>query len=300
MAEPKGYLLVPVGFNPDGDIRALELTADDYLRVNVEGGTLTVAKHNILDGDTHGDSVAKAVTRGGILLGNLDPAWDRLDLGADNLVLASDGSDLSYESLASLLKAAILTANGDILIRDNGGNVVRLAKGANGEVLTLASGAASWAAAGGGLYSDYVWLADEKASSTEGGTFTSGAWRVRDINQEKSDTGGICSIAGNQITLNAGTYHCLISCPALAVNRNGARLYDTTGAAVLLTGTSKFAVNTTTNVGESLIKGVFTIGVESVLEIQHRGEITKTNDGFGAASQFQTETYTVAEFWKLV
>jgi hypothetical protein len=33
MAEPKGFLMVPVGFNPSGDLRALELDANDYLKV---------------------------------------------------------------------------------------------------------------------------------------------------------------------------------------------------------------------------------------------------------------------------
>jgi len=33
MAEPKGFLMVPVGFNPSGDLRALELDASDYLKV---------------------------------------------------------------------------------------------------------------------------------------------------------------------------------------------------------------------------------------------------------------------------
>jgi len=33
MAVPQGYLIVPVGFNPSGDMRALELDADDALKV---------------------------------------------------------------------------------------------------------------------------------------------------------------------------------------------------------------------------------------------------------------------------
>lgn len=185
MSEPKGYILVPVGFNPDGDLRSLELTADDFLRVNVEGGTLTVAKHNILDGDVHGDSVAKAVTRGGVLVGSSAPAWDRLDLGADNAVLASDGSDLAYETLASLLKAAVLTSNGDILIRDNSGNVTRLAKGANGEVLTLAGGAASWAAATGG-YTEGC-----RAYNSGNTLIASGSTSYLDLDSERYDTDSI-------------------------------------------------------------------------------------------------------------
>jgi len=36
MAEPRGYLVVPVGFDPSGDIRALELDADDAVLMAFE------------------------------------------------------------------------------------------------------------------------------------------------------------------------------------------------------------------------------------------------------------------------
>ncbi len=204
MGAPKGYLMVPIGENPDGDLRSLELTVDDFLRVNVEGGTLTVAKHNILDGDVHGDSVAKAVTRGGVLVGSSAPAWDRLDLGADNAILASDGSDLAYETLAWLLKAAVLTSNGDILIRDNSGNVIRLAKGSDGEYLKLVSGAAAWASVVGGY--------DEGARvyRTNAATISNVTWTTVDFDLERYDTDSIHDPASNPSRLTcktAGVYY---------------------------------------------------------------------------------------------
>lgn len=44
MADPKGFLVVPLAFNPSGDIRALECDADDNLIVSVKEllSTLTV------------------------------------------------------------------------------------------------------------------------------------------------------------------------------------------------------------------------------------------------------------------
>lgn len=36
MADPKGFLVVPLAFNPSGDIRALECDADDNLKVSVK------------------------------------------------------------------------------------------------------------------------------------------------------------------------------------------------------------------------------------------------------------------------
>ena len=40
----------------------------------------------------------------------------------------------------------------------------------------------------GGLFSSYAVIEDQKTSGTNGGTFTSGDWRVRDLNTEVFDT----------------------------------------------------------------------------------------------------------------
>lgn len=108
----------------------------------------------------------------------------------------------------------------------------------------------------------YGCASDHKAANTQGGTFTLGAWRTRDINTEEADTHGIMSIAANQITLIAGTYYCDIAAPAYAVGRHKARLYNITGAATLVVGTSAFSLNG--GGGDqtvSIVRGSFTIAV---------------------------------------
>jgi hypothetical protein len=45
MADPKGYLVVPCGFNPSRDLRALELTAADLLKVDT--GLAFPSQYNI-------------------------------------------------------------------------------------------------------------------------------------------------------------------------------------------------------------------------------------------------------------
>lgn len=53
--------------------------------------------HPILDGSTHSDSVAQAVTRGSLIYGNSTPAWDELAItGTADRVLRSDGTDVSW------------------------------------------------------------------------------------------------------------------------------------------------------------------------------------------------------------
>ncbi len=152
---------------------------------------------------------------------------------------------------------------------------------------------------GSGLYTAYICIKDEKAAGTDGGTFTSGAYRTRDLNTEAADTGNHASIATNQITLAAGTYTVRAQAPATNVGRHQARLQNITAAATILSGTSEVMGTTTTVNSHSWIVGTFTLTVDSVLEIQH---ICQASGTFGTGSAgFYTpaiETYTVVELFR--
>jgi hypothetical protein len=139
---------------------------------------------------------------------------------------------------------------------------------------------------------------DTKAQNTGGGTFTLGAWRTRDINTEDQDTGANMSISSNQITLDAGTYRTIISCPSFNVGINQTRLYNTTDAALELAGTCEYCDAATVSTSRSWIIGRFTIASQKTFEIQHYSTATKTDNGFGVANNLMSEIYTVAEFWK--
>jgi hypothetical protein len=60
------------------------------------------ANHDILDGSVHQDSVADGVTRGSIIYGNATPKWDELVVGTDKQVLVSDGTDVAWDTIASV------------------------------------------------------------------------------------------------------------------------------------------------------------------------------------------------------
>ncbi len=149
-----------------------------------------------------------------------------------------------------------------------------------------------------GMYEAYVHVQDQKPQNTPGGGFTLGAWRTRDINVELDDTATICAIAANQITLQPGTYRCLITCPAYKVSGHQARLQNITGVATLLTGTSEYTDATDNTCTRSVISGRFTLAVASVLEIQHQSIASQAGNGFGPQANFTTEVYTDAEFWR--
>ena len=138
---------------------------------------------------------------------------------------------------------------------------------------------------------------DEQTANTDAGTFTSGAWRTRALNTSKTNTITGASLASNQITLPAGTYEIEASAPAYKCVSHKARLQDTTGAATLIVGSSE--TSNTGSDGEtqsnSVVRGRFTIAVESVLELQHRCSSTFATMGLGRAGNLDSLVEIYAE-----
>lgn len=158
------------------------------------------------------------------------------------------------------------------------------------------------------LRGDYAWeippignficIVDEKTVGTDGGTFTSGAWRTRNLNVIRANTGGYATLASNQITLAAGTYRCYASAPAFAVDRHQCRLYNVTNATQLVTGQSSLAYSTYLESNISVLFGRFVLAASSVIELQHRCQTTVVTQGFGIAAVFGTEVYSQVMLWR--
>lgn len=152
----------------------------------------------------------------------------------------------------------------------------------------------------GKFESQMIHARDEKSSGTNGGTFTSGDWRQRDLNTTPTNEISGASVSTNHIVLPAGTYYIEASAGALGVNSHQAMLYDATGAAVLIMGTNERSNNAYQSSQRSTIAGRFTLSVTSSLAIMHRGQTTVNNTGFGIANSFgYNEVYTDARIWKL-
>jgi hypothetical protein len=147
---------------------------------------------------------------------------------------------------------------------------------------------------------EYVLLQDVKSASTDGGTFTSGAARTRDLNTEVSDTGNNCSLASNQFTLQPGTYRMYATAPGFQVGRHQAFLRNITDSSDVLLGTTEATAGAGSTTTRSVISGQFTITAAKVFEIQHRCSVTRSTDGFGLSTSFNTELYTQVELWKVV
>ena len=151
-----------------------------------------------------------------------------------------------------------------------------------------------------GKFASYALLKDTKSQNTDGGTFTSGDWRTRDLNSEISDEDGIVSISSNQFTLAAGNYLIKFQAPALKVNFHQSRLRNITDS-INYNGTSSYSENGSTAVqNESFGVARVAITGSKVFEVQHRCTSTKTTDGFGQpAYGFGDESiYTLVEIYK--
>jgi hypothetical protein len=148
-----------------------------------------------------------------------------------------------------------------------------------------------------------AYVKDVKPANTDGGTFSNGAWRTRDLNTlELSDPSIAWIVLGaNQFALLPGTYEIEASAPAVDSNNfHKAKLYDVTHAADIIIGSSE-SINGGLNVTtRSVIVGVFQVSVTSTFEIQHQIQSTVSGSGFGNASHFGVvEVYTIVKLKKV-
>ena len=154
----------------------------------------------------------------------------------------------------------------------------------------------------GGLFESYSILTDEKTAGSAGGTFTTGAWRTRDLQNEVYDGIGI-TFSTNEFILPAGNYLIQWSAPAYSINLHKSRLYDVTGTAVIEYGSSEMAssllghyadVGMTRSFGSARV----TPSGTNNYKIEHYCEDTYATEGFGHAGGFAVEVYTIVEIFK--
>ena len=240
-------------------------------------------------GDTGGTNKVSFVDSGAVEVTSLD----------------SDGTLSAVEYSAVGANNVLITAPGtqDITIQmgDAGGtNKVSITDSADAEVVSIGS-------TGICTFNNYInyetpriaTLKDEKSSGTNGGDFSSGAWRTRVLNTEY-DPNGIVTLASNQFSLGAGTYYIYAEAPAFAVRQHRLKLRNITDSTDDILGDNAFAFNTNFFNTLSYLIGIITIGSAKTFEIQHRCETTKTINGLGVASTFGVnEVYTQVYIQKL-
>jgi hypothetical protein len=142
-------------------------------------------------------------------------------------------------------------------------------------------------------------IEDNKASGTDGGTFTSGADRTRDLNTLVYSRNSVVSIASNQITIAAGSWLIKWSAPAHMVNEHQSFLYDITAGAEVTNGRGASVAGTPSNPPVTFSDGSVRVtpAGSNVYEIRHRCATTVGTNGFGLAASFGTEVYTRVEIY---
>lgn len=145
----------------------------------------------------------------------------------------------------------------------------------------------------------YVKVSDVKVNA-DGGSISATTWTTRDLNTEDTDTKSICTLAANRVTLSAGTYRCRIIVPGQNCGWFYTRLYNVTGAAMLLQGMNSGAGTANNVVAYSIIEGQFTVAASQALEVQMYCTSSRVTDGLGNKISTGNNVYTVAEFWKVL
>jgi hypothetical protein len=126
-------------------------------------------------------------------------------------------------------------------------------------------------------------IVDQKANTVDGGTFTSGAWRTRDLNTELWDDIGI-TVSSNEITLPAGIYIIHAIAPAFDVNSHKARLYNVTDASVIVVGTHMKADDANEGYNNSTLMAKLIIASPKNIRLEHICQVSQATNGFGVGT----------------
>lgn len=144
-------------------------------------------------------------------------------------------------------------------------------------------------------YDTVALLTDERGTGEDGGTFTSGAWRVRALNTlHGSNINTWLTLSVNEFSLAQGHYFLSANARSYNVGNNQLRIYDVTNDTSLFYGE-----NSTNNF--ALLKHHLTVTDEwQVFRLEHRCSITQTQNGLGVANNFGgPEIYTQIKIQQL-
>ena len=216
-----------------------------------------------------------------------------VDDGAANQFLKTDGSGvLSWATVdTSIADDSIVEAKLDVSNAPTNGQFLQAQSGEGGGL--------TWATPVSGLYSSYAMVGERLAEATAAGTFTSGAYRIRIIDEEIYDPDGIVSISSNQFTLQAGTYLIWWSYPAYQVDKHHTKLYNVTDSANVAAGEAcKIGSG-----GQTRSSGMarVTISGAKAFEIRHICADTKASNGLGenaANSDMSDNIISWVQIWK--
>lgn len=144
-----------------------------------------------------------------------------------------------------------------------------------------------------------VIVEEQQASGTNGGTFTSGAWRTRALNTLVRNANSIASLASNQITLPAGTYYFKYAATAFSVDDHQAKISNVTDSTDVSFGIASYARAASAGASNSEGSGVVTITASKTFALQHQCATTASGNGLGVGANFGLEVFSRLEITRL-
>ena len=142
---------------------------------------------------------------------------------------------------------------------------------------------------------------DQKSAGSNGGTFTSGTWRQRDLNT-KIDPSNLITITSNAVTvIEPGLYFIRAIAPAQGVGGHVCRL--TKNNAELQVGTQCYTGGSSQGQGESVAVTVAQLAAGDVIRLEHQCRNTYATYGFGVGDINTVNTvvaiFSIIEFVRL-
>lgn len=188
------------------------------------------------------------------------------------------------------------SASSDAVTLDSSGNIT-----VEGNLTVDGTSTLTGAVTGdnGGLWASYAVIWDRKSNGTDGGTFTTGAWRTRDLTHVYVDPDNIVTLSSNQFTLGAGTYFIKWSAPAADVAQHATILYNITDSQTESEGSTQSADNSIQQDNRSEGSTRLVLTGSKAFEIQHMCGSTSGNVwGFGSGQGGKPGVYTWVEIYK--
>jgi hypothetical protein len=140
-------------------------------------------------------------------------------------------------------------------------------------------------------------IRDVKAINVNGGDFTSGGWRQRDLNNIDGDLSFV-TLGTNEFKLDSGIYVITINAPAYRVSSHQVRLFNVSDNVQEAVGLTSYSQNPVNSI--SILTYILSVsGSPKTFQVQHRCSASQTVDGFGISNPWGENVYSQVQIEKL-